>query len=67
MFETLPDFISAVVTLELAPEAGDFGQGARMLFLVLGVEQVGMQVSQQRVFGSAGDAKAIAQGVVSDG
>ena len=64
LLEAVPGLVGAVVALELAPELRDVREGAGVLLLVLGVEQVGVQVGEQRVLGLAGGAEAVAEGVV---
>src|SRR5207244_3919213 len=62
--ESLRDLVGAVAAVELAPELRDPGERAGVLFLVLGIEHVGVQVGDQGVLGPAGGAEAIAQRVV---
>ena len=67
LLQALGKLVGVAILFELAIELDDLVECARMLFLVLAVEQVGVQIGEQGVLGPIGRAEAVAEGVVGGG
>ena len=67
MLQALGELVGTAVLFELPIELDDLVERPWVLFLVLAVEQVGVQIGEQGLLGAVGRAEAIAQGVVGRG